>query len=184
MKAYLTISAILILLTIGCQKEAEVENMTDTSSIILPDQESWNSEIILTSAGKKIAVVRAGHTSKFNNSKLAKLDEDIIVDFFNAEEKHTSKLTASSGEVNEKSHDLVAIGNVIVVSDSGATLYTERLVWKDKTKKIISDVEVKITTEADTLYGIGFESDAGLNNWIIKNPRGVTDRVRSDDDEI
>ena len=32
-----------------------------------------------------------------------------------------------------------------------------------------------ITTEkADSLYGIGFESDSDLKNWQILNPSGVT----------
>ena len=34
------------------------------------------------------------------------------------------------------------------------------------------------TAEKDTLYGIGFESDSDLQNWIILKPSGVTDRVK------
>ena len=32
------------------------------------------------------------------------------------------------------------------------------------------------TTEKDTLYGIGFESDSDLQNWKIIKPSGVTSR--------
>jgi hypothetical protein len=32
------------------------------------------------------------------------------------------------------------------------------------------------TYDADTLYGVGFESDSDLKNWHILDPSGVTNR--------
>jgi hypothetical protein len=32
------------------------------------------------------------------------------------------------------------------------------------------------TFDADTLYGVGFESDSDLKNWHILAPSGVTNR--------
>jgi len=40
-----------------------------------------------------------------------------------------------------------------------------------------TDCEIMLTTEQkDTLYGVGFESESDLKNWIILNPSGVTTR--------
>ncbi len=72
----------------------------------------------------------------------------------------------------------------MVVSDSGETLFTEELLWNNKLQKIISEVDVMITTETDTLYGIGFESDAGLSSWTIKKPKGKTTRFMGKENEI
>ena len=68
---------------------------------------------------------------------------------------------------------MLAYGNVVVVSDSGVTLYTDTLKWDNKEQKIYSEIPVKITTQDhDTLYGDSFKSDPNLDNYEILNPRG------------
>ena len=70
-----------------------------------------------------------------------------------------------------------AIGNVVAVSDSGITLYTDTLIWDSKKEKMSTDDPIMLTTQKnDTLYGIGFESDSDLQNWKVIKPTGVTDR--------
>ena len=69
---------------------------------------------------------------------------------------------------------MIAIGNVVVLSDSGVTLFTDTLSWDNLREKVYTDDEVIfITEEQDTLYGIGFESDVELDNWKILKPTGV-----------
>jgi hypothetical protein len=94
---------------------------------------------------------------------------------FNAEGEHSSVLTADSGVVKGED-SLIAIGNVVVISDSGVILETERLFWDRMRGGVRSDTAVVLTTETDTLYGDGLISDEGLNNWEIFNPRGKTVR--------
>ena len=63
------------------------------------------------------------------------------------------------------------------MSDSGITLFSETLTWNSKEEKLHTKDKIMITTpDADTLYGIGFESDSDLRNWKIINPSGVTGR--------
>ena len=168
----------------ACGKQDDQEIVADSEPELMPDQESWNSEIILTSGGKKIALIQAGHMAKFKKKSFILMDEGVEIDFYDDEENHTSHLKSERGEINERLRDLKAFGNVVVISDSGETLYTEELFWKNKIQKIISDVDVMITTETDTLYGIGFESDAGLTSWTIKKPKGKTTRLIGKNDEI
>ena len=174
----------LLSIIAACDKQREQDSMTDSETELMPDQESWNSQIILTSGGNKVALVKAGHITKFNKKNILIMDEGLEVDFFKDQDIHTSHLTAEAGEVNEKSNDLTATGNVVVVSDSGETLYTEELLWSNKLQKILSEVDVMMTTGTDTLYGVGFESDASLNNWTIKKPKGKTTRLVDKDAEI
>jgi hypothetical protein len=69
---------------------------------------------------------------------------------------------------------LIAIGNVVVLSDSGVTLFTDTLSWDNLREKVYTDDEVIfITEEQDTLYGIGFESDVELKHKKILKPTGV-----------
>ena len=70
-----------------------------------------------------------------------------------------------------------AIGNVVAVSDSGITLYTDTLIWDSKKEKMSTDDPIMLTTQKnDTLYGVGFESDSDLQNWKVIKPTGGTDR--------
>tara|TARA_X000001036_G_scaffold124866_2_gene118366 strand:- start:990 stop:1490 length:501 start_codon:yes stop_codon:yes gene_type:complete len=143
----------------------------------MPDQESWEVSIILTDQGMIRAKIRSGHLEKYNEKEFIMLDSSVTVDFFDSDEKHTSILTSNKAEVDQSSNDMKAIGNVVAVSDSGISLYSNTLVWDSKNEKLRTKDKIMITTlEKDTLYGIGFESDSDLENWKIINPSGVTGR--------
>lgn len=165
---------ILVVLFSSCTKQS-VENMNSRDG--LPDQESWGVNIILTDQGIMRAKVESGHLEKYNEKEFILLNNNVKVDFFDANENHTSVLTSQQAEVDQKSNDMQAFGNVVVVSDSGITLYSETLSWKSKDEKLQTKEEIMITTlDNDTLYGIGFESDSDLKNWQIIEPSGVTGR--------
>ena len=143
----------------------------------MPDQESWGVNIVLTDQGMIRAKIRSGHLEKYNEKEFIMLDSSVTVDFFDSDEKHTSILTSNKAEVDQSSNDMKAIGNVVAVSDSGISLYSNTLVWDSKNEKLRTKDKIMITTlEKDTLYGIGFESDSDLENWKIINPSGVTGR--------
>ena len=143
----------------------------------MPDQESWGVIIILTDEGTIRAKIRSGHLEKYNEKEFVMLDSSVTVDFFDIKEQHTSVLTSEKAEINQASNDMEAMGNVVAVSDSGITLYSESLIWNSREEKLHTKDNIMITTlETDTLYGVGFESDSDLKNWKILSPSGVTGR--------
>ena len=144
----------------------------------LPDQESWGVTIFMTHEGRIRAKVNSGHLEKHNEREFIILDSSVIVDFFDLEENHTSTLISDKSEINEKTNNMLAVGNVIAKSDSGITLYTEELQWIAEQEKLFTKDSIMITTlDSDTLYGRGFESNSDLENWRIINPSGVTGRT-------
>ncbi|MBT3501556.1 MAG: LPS export ABC transporter periplasmic protein LptC, partial [Candidatus Marinimicrobia bacterium] len=133
--------------------------------------------IILTSEGLTRAKVRSGHLEKYNEKEFILLDSNVTVDFYDSKEQHTSILTSKKAEVDQSSNNMKAMGNVVAVSDSGITLYSETLTWNSKDEKLHTKENIMITTlEKDTLYGVGFESDSDMKNWKILSPSGVTGR--------
>ena len=139
-----------------------------------PDAESWDAVITLTNKGAKRGVIRSGHLEKYNDNEFILLDQNVDADFFNEEEMFTTNLKSLVAEIDEEEDFLVAIGNVVVVTDSGVTLFTDTLSWDNQKEKVFtSDSVIFITEKKDTLYGIGFESDIELNNWKILQPTGV-----------
>ena len=139
-----------------------------------PDAESWDAVITLTNKGAMRGVIRSGHLEKYNDNEFILLDQNVDADFFNEEEVFTTNLKSLAAEIDEEEDFLVAIGSVVVVTDSGVTLLTDTLSWDNQKEKVFtSDSVIFITEKKDTLYGIGFESDIELNNWKILQPTGV-----------
>ncbi len=142
-----------------------------------PDQESWDVRITVTNAGTKRADIKADYLEQFNDKGFITLENNVQIDFYNADEHHMSSVLADKAEMNERTNFLRAIDNIIVKSDSGVTLYTDTLSWDNTKELIFTNDSVMITTEtSDTLYGIGFESDMNMEHWKIIKPRGVTSR--------
>ena len=140
----------------------------------LPDAESWNATITLTNKGSKRAIIKSGHLEKYQQRQYILLDQNVDADFFNENEIYTSNLKSEIAEIDESKDFLIAMGNVVVISDSGVTLYTDTLSWDNVDEKVFTDDSVVFITEQnDTLYGIGFKSDIELNNWEIMQPTGV-----------
>ncbi len=163
---------LMLIIAASCDKES-LENVPSRDG--MPDQESWGVNIILTDQGIIRAKVSSGHLEKYNEKKFIMLDSSVIVDFYDHKEQHTSVLYSDKAEVDQQSNDMKAIGNVVAVSDSGITLFSDNLIWDSKGERLHTKEEIMITTpEADTLYGVGFESDSDLKNWKIINPSGVT----------
>ena len=160
----------------GCRKQEEDIVSTQETSREYPSQEGWDSEIYLSRAGRLQAVVRYGHMMKFDRKKIYMFNEGVEVDFYDKDGNHASQLTSNKGEYHEGTEDVVGMGNVVVESDSGLTLRTEELRWDNRRGKIVSDTLVMLTTpQRDTLYGVGFESNADLSRRVIRKPWGVSD---------
>jgi LPS export ABC transporter protein LptC len=157
---------------LGCvtdEKDTSLPNTTEE----YPDQESWDATILITKEANTIGHLKAGKIEKYTKKNITLLKENIKIDFYNNEGQHTSVLTSEGGKVFDYNQDMLAYGNVIVISDSGMTLYTDTLKWDNKKQKIISEVPIMITTEeGDTLYGDSFMSDPNLHNREIINPHG------------
>tara|TARA_B100001250_G_C19794842_1_gene788245 strand:- start:1519 stop:2061 length:543 start_codon:yes stop_codon:yes gene_type:complete len=163
-----------IFLLISCSSDLIQESLLIKD---MPDQESWDVTIILTDKGIMRAKIKSGHLEKYNEKSFIFLDSRVSVDFFDHKENHTSVLNSKYAEVNQKSNNMKAKGDVVAVSDSGITLFSETLIWDAKEEKLYTEEEIMITTlEKDTLYGVGFESNSDLKNWKILKPSGVSGR--------
>jgi LPS export ABC transporter protein LptC len=161
----------IILLHLFCSNQVQEENSNFSEDIY--DNEIWNPTIVLSRESKKIVIAKSKKMYKQTNEK-ALLVGEVEADFFNEAGDHMSILYSDSARINEKSNNLHANGSVFVVSDSGYTLRTEQILWDNRYRMIIADDSVMFTTsDGDTLYGVGFESDMDLDHWRISKPFGI-----------
>lgn len=172
----LIITLLLVLVMAGCEEKVRPSVLSGVSSTQLPSQESWNSTITFTDSGIVKAIVNAGHIFAYDNSRITFMDSGVVVDFFDETGAHTSKLTSNKGSVDEGTSNLEAIGNVIVTSDSGTVVRTEKMFWTNSTQLIHSPEFVHITSPTEDLKGTGFESDHNLRNYRIFKVTGTAER--------
>ena len=161
---------------ICCSTPLLIEN-NEEEIVERPDHESWDVQITITNSGKKRTYIRADHLKQFDDKSFISLENNVKIDFYDANEEHISSLYSDKADINERTDYLRAIDNIIVESDSGITLFTDTLSWDNDRELVFTNDSVMITTETnDTLYGIGFESDVNMERWKILRPRGVTSR--------
>ena len=162
---------ILIILFFACSGKTEINE--SESSEELMENEIWNPFIILSREENKIVTAESDKLYKKSN-EMALLVGNVEADFFNELGDHRSILYSDSARINEQNNNLRANGNVVVVSDSGYTLTTSEILWDNRYRMIIAEDSVMFTTtDGDTLYGVGFESDMDLERWKISKPFGI-----------
>jgi LPS export ABC transporter protein LptC len=172
----LIIASLLAILLTGCEEKVRPSVLSGVSSAQLPSQESWNSTITFTDSGVVKSIVNAGHIYAFDNSKITYMDSGVVVDFYDENGAHTSRLTSRKASVDEGTSNLEATGNVVVTSDSGTVVRTEKMFWTNATQLIHSPDFVHITSPTEDLKGTGFESDHNLRNYRIFKVTGTAER--------
>jgi LPS export ABC transporter protein LptC len=151
----------------GCHEKLRPPTAAEQGLSEKPTQESWNSRVVFSDSGFVKAVLNATHIMLFEKKKTTVLDSGLIVDFYNMDKTHSSRLTADRGLVHDATKDLEAFGHVVFVSDSGTVVHTEYLKWDNGTRKLRSDKFVTVNSPRDKLQGYGFEADQNLRNYVI-----------------
>ena len=166
MKIFILFLALTVVL-MSCSEEKLKPQIDSTiRSDELPDQESNNATITFTEEGVLKAILYADNI-KVLGEQNEKLLTNVKIEFFNEFEERTSVLTSLHGKIDDDTQDMYAIDSVVAVSDSGTTLFTDELVWENKSKKIKSQKFVRIVSPDEILEGYGFESDQDLENYTI-----------------
>ena len=158
----LTIFSILFLAS--CSKNDTLDEISKD----VHDQLSTSIEITLTKKGNITATINSEILKKNNQSLQLELYDNVNVNLFDENFEHKSLIKSQSAIVNEKENRMKAYGNVIVTSNDGKILMTDSLSWDNNSDKIYTNSNLEfITSDTDTLYGTGFESNIDLTDWNI-----------------
>jgi LPS export ABC transporter protein LptC len=163
-----------VMLNNSCTQVRVKPNVQDINVKEFPAQESWNSKIVFTDSGKTKAILWVGHLRMYSNARETLIDSNMKVDFYNQDQVKTTTLTSRRGKVDDKTNDLYAFEDVVAVNDSGVTLTTEELMWRNKDRKIYTDKFVTIISPKEKIQGYGFLSDEQLRNYTIYKITYVT----------
>jgi LPS export ABC transporter protein LptC len=133
----------------------------------VPDQE-FSDFTTLESDSALVRWILKSPVARVYNARRLLVTDDPRIEFFNEFGQLASILTSDKGEYNQVTHDLTALGHVVITSVEGYVLETESLVWVEKVGEIHSEDFVKFTRGADVLTGYGLRGDPGLRDVEIK----------------
>lgn len=164
---------------VSCQGGGADRGSIATADV--PDQEFSDFTTLESDSALVKWTLKAPVARVYNARKLLVTD-DPRIEFFDGLGQLASILTSDKGEYNQVTHDLTALGHVVVTSVEGYVLETETLVWVEKLNEIHSEDFVKFTRGSDVLTGYGLRGDPGLRDVEIK--RDVKAYLRDEDGRL
>ncbi|MBI2793569.1 MAG: LPS export ABC transporter periplasmic protein LptC [Ignavibacteria bacterium] len=166
---------ILTLITIGCTPQDPIQRASEDPFLTAPLHLSFNVRVLFTDSARTKAVLNAGEAKVFEDRKQTLLGNHVHIEFFDKNtQRRVAELDSDSAEIDDRTKNMVAIGNVRVWSDSSRTLLnTTRLLWDEETQRISTNEIVHIVTPSETIDGKGLESDQFLSSYRIFKVRGV-----------
>jgi LPS export ABC transporter protein LptC len=166
--------AVLSLLA-GCER-GSTAGMMRLDSTSLATHRSSNPLVQFMDSSYLKAVLKAAWAEVYESRQQTLLGGGVRVEFRSrATGAVVSVLTADSAVIDDKTKNMTAIGNVVVVSDAPPrTVRTSLMMWDNARQKLHSTAFVSIVSPEEILQGYGFESDQNLEHYVIYNVSGQT----------
>ena len=149
----------------SCDESGRQERSLGTG--VLADQE-FTDFVTMESDSGVVQWKLVAPVARVYDARNLLVTETPTISFFDEAGEVSSVLTADKAEYNKISHDLTALGNVVVTSREGYVLETESLVWLNTVEQIHTEDFVKVTRGKDILTGYGFQGYPELKNIDIK----------------
>lgn len=141
------------------------------------DQIMFGAKFNLTDKGLHRARLNADTAYFFDENTRVEL-ENVHTTFFNGAGAQDAVLTSERGRYNTRVGQMVARGNVVVVSEDGRRLTTSELIYSQPANQISSDSAFVLTEPNRRLEGVGFRSDPNMKNiQILRGASGVARNI-------
>ncbi|HXS82065.1 MAG TPA: LPS export ABC transporter periplasmic protein LptC [Methylomirabilota bacterium] len=134
----------------------------------LPDGEVEDFSVTETDSGKPQWTLFAKHAATYQARDLVTA-RTLRIDFFDDKGVKSSELVAREGELYQRTRDMIARGNVVLLTTEGWRMSTDEMHFLNSHRKITSDKLVRVEKEGTVLEGVGFESDPGLEHFEFRH---------------
>ncbi|NVO01381.1 MAG: LPS export ABC transporter periplasmic protein LptC [Bacteroidetes bacterium] len=172
-KNLLFICSIFLLFLSACENDMKVINSL-VADKKLPEMSAKDVEMIISDSGNVIAYMTTKQLDRYNFERpYIEMPKGVKVLFYDSLKRVNASLSASYAINYENEKVMDVRSNVIVVNVKGQVLNTEHLVWNQKTKRIYSDVFVKVTTQDEIIKGTGLDADEQFDKWKITHVTGT-----------
>ena len=101
-------------------------------------------------------------------SSLAKLDAVRLL-FYSTKEYGNINLQSDKGQLIQETRQVDVWGNVILKTEQGEQLYTERLHYDDSNRRLSTDDPIRFLSSQLELTGTGLQIDIDLGRMLVKD---------------
>jgi len=134
----------------------------------LPDNEVDQFYVTETDSGRPQWTMFAQHAATYQARDLVTV-RGVRIDFFDEKGLKSSELVAREGELYQRTRDMTARGNVVLMTTEGWRMSTEEMHFLNSRRKMTSDKLVRVEKEGTILEGVGFESDPNLQHFEFQH---------------
>ncbi|TAE19575.1 MAG: LPS export ABC transporter periplasmic protein LptC [Bacteroidetes bacterium] len=137
-----------------------------------PSIKAFNLKMQLSDSAKLRVEVHAPLQLEYQNGN-QEYPKGVTVEFYNAEGKKYTRLTADKGKYNKATHIYTVWNNVVVKNiEKQEEMQTEELNWSPHAQDIYTTKRVKITTLTEILHGNGLKAKQDFMTYKIMQPTG------------
>lgn len=141
----------------------------------LPNHTSWDIRVQFMDSSRTKAILMAKRARVYDSRRETLLDTNVKVVFNNKASQQLAVLTADSARIDDRTRNMYASGNVVVISDStGTSLKTPTLMWDHEKQQLYTNDKVHIKTPTEVIDGTGLISDQYLKNYRIFKVSGIS----------
>ncbi|MGQ9708628.1 MAG: LPS export ABC transporter periplasmic protein LptC [bacterium] len=160
---------LFFLFVLGCHQD-KVAPLTGA----LPDQVVCEFTLDESMSGKRLYTLQAVKAVVWDDDLRIDVDSLKVI-FYNDSGFPYSELTAAQGTVFTRTENLVARGNVVVITTDSTELVTDSLAWDNSRRIIHTQANILINTPKGSLCGSGLISDPSLSKiQILSEVRGTS----------
>jgi LPS export ABC transporter protein LptC len=159
----------------ACESNNLSEIKAFTAPENLPIQEATNFQTTYTDSGQIRFTLKTPKLLRFevDGVTYTEFPQGMKLIKYDAQKNIVSSIRADYAKQFVKDQRWEAKNNVVVTNVQGDSLLTEHLIWEEKNEKIHTEEFVKIIREDQIITGVGLTSDQNMENWKIKNVKGV-----------
>jgi len=169
----LVVCALFLVGAIACSQKKQPPVAAHSPLADSADQVMYGARFNLTDKGLQRANLVADTAYFFEDNTRIEL-EKVHTTFFTTTGAKNAVLTSERGRYNNRTNNMVARKNVVVVSEDGRRLTTPELNYNQQTNEISSDSAFVMTEPNRRVEGIGFRSDPDMKNIrILKGASGI-----------
>jgi LPS export ABC transporter protein LptC len=169
----LIFGVVAILLASACTTKKQPPVAGHSALADSADQVMYNARLKITDQGLSRAQLESDTAYFFDDNTRIEL-EKVHTTFFTATGEKNAVLTSERGTYNSRTNNMIARGNVVVVTEDGRRLTTPELIYNQQRNEISSDSSFVETEPTRRVEGIGFRSDPDMKNIrILKGTTGI-----------
>ncbi len=172
-KTILKLSIVLFgAMLFSCENDIDVVQSLQVDES-LPMETSFGVESLITDSGRiRIRIKSPQIDSYEGEEEYTEMPKGVEVFFYDSLGMISSSLKADYAINTPKKNIILAKYNVVATNAQGEKLYTDKLTWDKRTRKIYTDADVKVVSADKVIFGDGLTADESFDNWVIKHPHG------------